>query len=116
MISKTTLSRAEACGMIGTMLVAYSLTGCVSEPEANAPSSATTRVAAQSTETVIGHEPVEEGGAQLWAQNCMRCHNYRTPASLGDREWRIVMRHMRVRAGLTAEEHVKILQFLQAAN
>lgn len=55
-------------------------------------------------------------GAQLWEQNCIRCHNPRTPASLSDAQWSVVMHHMRVRASLTAEEHESILRFLQAAN
>ena len=57
-----------------------------------------------------------QNGAQLWADNCIRCHNYRAPASLNDRQWEIVMHHMRVRANLTANEHRLILQFLQSAN
>ncbi len=59
---------------------------------------------------------VVAGGARLWEQNCIRCHNPRTPASLSDTQWGIVMHHMRVRANLTAEEHEAILRFLQAAN
>ena len=38
------------------------------------------------------------------------------PASLSDRQWEIVLHHMRVRANLTAEEHELILEFLKAAN
>ncbi|MHC4427785.1 MAG: hypothetical protein ACYS0D_04180 [Planctomycetota bacterium] len=59
---------------------------------------------------------LESAGAQLWAENCIRCHNIRPPASLSDRQWQIVMQHMRVRANLTAREHEQILRFLQAAN
>jgi hypothetical protein len=70
--------------------------------------------------TQIGDEgspvAVETGGAKLWAQNCIRCHNIRNPASLSDRQWEIVLHHMRVRANLTAEEHELILEFLKAAN
>ena len=55
-------------------------------------------------------------GAMLWEQNCIRCHNVRTPSALSDTQWKVVMHHMRVRAGLTAEEHESILRFLQAAN
>lgn len=55
-------------------------------------------------------------GAQLWAENCARCHNLRSPASLSDAEWAVAAHHMRIRANLTAEEHTKILEFLQSAN
>ena len=60
--------------------------------------------------------PITTGGAQLWAENCIRCHNIRNPASLSDRQWEIVMHHMRVKANLTADEHQSILEFLKAAN
>ena len=68
--------------------------------------------------TQIGDEAsyAVTGGAKLWAQNCIRCHNIRNPASLSDRQWEIVLHHMRVRAGLTADEHELILEFLKAAN
>ncbi len=55
-------------------------------------------------------------GAQLWANNCIRCHNYRAPKSLSDEKWEVVVTHMRVRANLTGGEARQILQFLQAAN
>ena len=64
-----------------------------------------------------GSEPVSAGGgALLWEQNCGRCHNYRTPKQRSDGEWAIIVHHMRVRANLTADEHRKILGFLQSAN
>ena len=55
-------------------------------------------------------------GPQLWAQNCARCHNYRSPRSYSDREWDIAVHHMRVRANLTAEESRAISEFLKSAN
>ena len=58
----------------------------------------------------------EKSGTQLWAENCTRCHNTRSPATYSDAEWSVAMMHMRVRANLTAEEHRKILEFLQSAN
>ena len=58
----------------------------------------------------------QSAGARLWAENCIRCHNIRTPASLSDRQWQIVVHHMRLRAGLTGEQQQDILRFLQAAN
>jgi cytochrome c5 len=57
-----------------------------------------------------------KGGAQLWAENCVRCHNNRSPSTYSDAEWDVAMHHMRIRANLTAEEHRKILQFLKSAN
>ena len=56
------------------------------------------------------------GGARIWAQTCMRCHNLRPPRERSDREWEAITFHMRIRANLTAEEHRRILGFLKAAN
>jgi hypothetical protein len=58
----------------------------------------------------------EKGGAELWAENCVRCHNIRSPSSYSPAQWEVVMMHMRVRANLTAEEHKKILEFLKAGS
>lgn len=60
--------------------------------------------------------PMRKDGARAWAQNCMRCHNVRDPQEHSDREWEVIVHHMRVRANLTAEEHRLILEFLKAAN
>jgi hypothetical protein len=68
------------------------------------------------TETSTSSVESEKGGAQLWSENCMRCHNIRNPGSYSDAQWEVSMHRMRVRAGLTAEEHHKILEFLKAAN
>ena len=56
------------------------------------------------------------GGSQLWAENCARCHNMRSPASYSDAQWEVIMQHMRVRANLTAEETQRIEQFLKSGN
>jgi hypothetical protein len=57
----------------------------------------------------------QRGSAQLWSQNCSRCHNLRDPSSYSETQWEVIMLHMRVRANLTAQEHKAILQFLQAS-
>lgn len=56
------------------------------------------------------------GGAQLWADNCMRCHNLRPPTQFSNNEWQIIVHHMRVRANLTGEEERDILTFIKSAN
>jgi len=57
-----------------------------------------------------------KSGAQLWADNCQRCHNARSPGSLSPAQWEVAMMHMRVRANLTPEEHKKILEFLKGGS
>ncbi len=57
-----------------------------------------------------------KGGAEVWAQNCARCHNMRSPSAYSDKQWEVITQHMRVRANLTAEETRKILEFLKSGN
>jgi len=72
----------------------------------------------------VGCAPVAPGeeevstarGAQLWSQNCGRCHNFRDPKEFSDERWAVIVRHMRMRAALTGEEQRAITEFLQAAN
>lgn len=60
--------------------------------------------------------PVGKSGAQLWAEQCQRCHNVRSPSSYSPAQWEVAMLHMRVRANLTPEQHAKILEFLKAGS
>ena len=55
-------------------------------------------------------------GAKLWADNCARCHNMRDPKEFRDDQWRVIIAHMRMRAGFTGQDTRDILTFLQAAN
>ncbi len=80
------------------------------------PRVASTPEASSKTTVPVTNAHPEKSGTQLWAENCIRCHNLRPPASYSDAEWEVAMHHMRIRANLTAEEHRKILEFIQAAN
>ena len=78
------------------------LIGCAANQESGQVAAGTTSSAA------------EKSGAQLWAENCVRCHNIRSPSNYSPAQWEVVMTHMRVRANLTPEEHKKILEFLKS--
>ena len=60
--------------------------------------------------------PPEKAGAQLWSENCSRCHNLRPPESFSDSQWDTVVHHMRFRADLTGGEARKIAEFLKASH
>ncbi len=60
--------------------------------------------------------PMEKSGAQLWGENCVRCHNAPSPAAFSDVEWETIGMHMRVRANLTKEDMLKIIEFMKLAN
>jgi mono/diheme cytochrome c family protein len=51
-------------------------------------------------------------GAQTWADNCDRCHNMRDPSDFDSVQWRVIVTHMRIRAGLTGSEARDVLEFL----
>ena len=55
-------------------------------------------------------------GAQLWGENCIRCHSIPSPASYNNTDWSTIGLHMKVRANLTDEESKKIFDFLKTAN
>ncbi|HEY5328093.1 MAG TPA: cytochrome c [Mucilaginibacter sp.] len=54
-----------------------------------------------------------KSGAQLWAENCQRCHNTPSPSTFSHEQWITVGMHMQTRAQLTATEREKIVAFLQ---
>lgn len=64
------------------------------------------------------HQPPGEmgRGAMLWADNCARCHNMRDPKEFRDDQWRVIVAHMRLRAGFTGQDARDMLSFLQASN
>ncbi len=71
--------------------------------------------------TTGGKTPAPEAervanGPQLWADNCVRCHNIRSPNMYNDAQWQVVSMHMRVRANLTADDTRDILAFLKSAH
>ncbi|HTQ27104.1 MAG TPA: cytochrome c [Puia sp.] len=66
---------------------------------------------------VIGCKPSQKvaakSGAQLWAENCQRCHKTPSPATFSPEQWETVGLHMQSRALLTDEERNKIIAFLK---
>lgn len=99
---------------IGWLTACFVLSGCHEAQTTIEPSQ--TASTQDNPEGVFEQETQVKGGAQVWAQNCMRCHNLRRPRERSDREWDIIVHHMRVRGNLTAEEHRLIREFLRSAN
>jgi hypothetical protein len=59
---------------------------------------------------------MKQGGAQLWANNCNRCHNTPPPNAYSDNEWEAIVNHMQKVAGFTVSDSDKIAEFLKASN
>ena len=57
-----------------------------------------------------------KSGAQLWSENCTRCHNTPPPSIYSDAQWEVVGEHMRYKANLTDQEVKKVVAFLKSAN
>lgn len=51
-------------------------------------------------------------GAQLWAENCQRCHNTPSPNTFSHEQWITIGMHMQTRAQITDTERDKIVAFL----
>ncbi|MEO5500764.1 MAG: cytochrome c, partial [Ginsengibacter sp.] len=54
-----------------------------------------------------------KSGAQLWAENCQRCHNIPSPSTFSPEKWETIGMHMQSRALLTDMERDKIVAFLK---
>lgn len=60
--------------------------------------------------------PSMSRGKKVWSENCARCHEMRDPKDLTDREWPAVIRHMRVRGGLTGQEERDLFELFIKGN
>jgi cytochrome c len=56
-----------------------------------------------------------KSGAQLWGENCGRCHNAPGPGEFRNSNWEIIGQHMRVRANLIGTDTEKIVAFLKSS-
>jgi mono/diheme cytochrome c family protein len=110
-----------ACGDLSDQqtsdLVAYLMTLSTSGKTSSAPAPATRKAPSSAPEA---NQPTTApknvaAGAQMWSDNCGRCHNYRAPSEFSRSQWAVVMQHMRLRASLTGEQQRQILEFLQAS-
>ena len=55
-------------------------------------------------------------GAKVYGYTCGSCHNARSPLERTDRQWTVIVNHMRTRANLTGSETRAVLAFLHATN
>ena len=73
-------------------------------------------IAADDTKADAAPVPSAARGKKAWTENCARCHEMRDPKDLTDREWPAVIRHMRVRAGLTGQEERDLFELFIKGN
>ncbi len=61
-------------------------------------------------------EEASISGAEIYAQTCNRCHGFRSPVEFTDARWSVIVTHMRVVAGIPADETRAVLKYLRANN
>lgn len=55
-------------------------------------------------------------GLEKWKNTCSRCHEMRDPKEFSDRQWKTVVTHMKIRAGLTGQDARDILAYFKNSN
>ena len=98
----------------GTILATVLLYGCQSTQNPSAGSGVVP--ATQPGSFALFGPPPQQSGAELWADNCARCHNLRPPEEFSGAQWATIVHHMRLRANLTGQEEREITKFLQASS
>jgi cytochrome c5 len=93
------------------VLLALSL-GCVGMAAGTSAGNDDAAQQANASQTSSGQKnrPPVNRGARVFVANCGRCHS--APETLSPREVRAVVRQMRVRANLSAEDEQALLKFL----
>ncbi len=106
---KITKSIALAGAATGLLLLA----GCASNKSTKSAAAAAKPAVWPLT---IKDPAANESGAQIWAENCMRCHELRSPSQYTPAQWGVIIQYMRLKAGLTGTQAKKVLAFLQSAS
>jgi len=86
-------------GFFSMLMASLMLSGCAESKQSSA----------------ISADSKISNGPQLWAENCFRCHNSRSPEMYSNAQWEVVVMHMRVRANLSEKESQEILAFLKSS-
>jgi len=55
-------------------------------------------------------------GAKAWSNNCGRCHNLRDPKEFSDKNWDVIVNHMRIVVPLPGAMARDIKAFLKSSN
>jgi mono/diheme cytochrome c family protein len=55
-------------------------------------------------------------GAQVWPVACASCHKARPGSEFSPDQWKLIMRHMQIRAQLPARDIQAVLIYLQSAH
>lgn len=59
-------------------------------------------------------QPKAIDGAVVYANNCNRCHEFRSPTEFNGPQWSIISTHMRVLGGIPADESRAVFEYLKS--
>jgi|SRR5215469_2625696 len=90
---------------IGVLGLAF---GCMAQTQAK-PAQKTQQGAKQQAATKQANTHTQSEGERIFAQNCSRCHT--PPDGFSPRISGTIVRHMRVRASLSAHDEQELLRF-----
>ncbi|MCL5097856.1 MAG: cytochrome c [Candidatus Omnitrophica bacterium] len=99
----------------GRLLSTLAIIGAIGFGAAGCESTSTSSSSNRSNPSQLEAQKPVPDEARVWAENCGRCHNLRSPNEFSYDQWEVIVNHMRVRATLTADETRAILSFLKAA-
>lgn len=108
------MGKGLTLGAATLLLAAMTMAGCAGAPPAK--TAAVTAKPAGVWPLTIKDPAADESGAQIWAENCMRCHELRSPRQYTPAQWSVIVQYMRLKAGLTGEQARKVLAFLKSAS
>lgn len=92
------------------------MAGCSNNGSGSKPAAKKTAKTAAIWPLAIKDPAKNETGAQIWSENCMRCHQLRSPSQYTPAQWGVIVQYMRLKAGLTGEQARKVLAFLKSAS
>ena len=72
------------------------------------------KTASESSGAVSSDSYMGLSGEELWSNNCLRCHNIRSPTMYSNAQWDVIVHHMRLRANITGQEQRAIVEFLKS--
>ncbi|MFV1994806.1 MAG: hypothetical protein ACC661_05165 [Verrucomicrobiales bacterium] len=113
-VQSPSLSQSQSQGGRGLLLAAL-LAGVVTLGACQTQSSSSAGAEATEEDYIATVAP-SKTGVELWADNCVRCHNVRDPSSYSDAQWDVAVHHMRIRANLTGQDAEAIREFILTAN
>ena len=112
--AKRHLYSSFVAAVVAVLFSATALVVCADEPKASQPAATNSvKPTATAPEAAKPAGRKKLTGAELYSIHCNRCHPERYPTERTAAQWKTIMLHMQVRAGIPGKQSRLILQYLQ---